>query len=259
MIKLPEALVKVWYTRQYYGTLTHNARGVYQRYMGWYDGNPVNLHPLPLDESAKKFVEYMGGDTAKILEMAKKDFNNGEYQWVAQVTNILVFADPTNMEARYLCADALEQLGYQAESGVWRAPYLTGAHELREGSPTTGLSSARSGDMLRAMEPYMIFDYMGIRLDSNAAQDLNIKINFNVIGDVEYLVTVKSGVLLYQKNAGAKDADATVTLPKQAMALLLTPGAAENDLINITGDAAALQILAGYMVAFEPIFNIIEP
>ena len=113
--------------------------------------------------------------------------------------------------------------------------------------------------MLRAMEPYMIFDYMAIHLDSNAAQDLNLKINFNVTGDVTYLVTVKSGVLLYQKNAQSADADATITLPKQAMALLLSPDAGENELISITGDASALQRLAGYMAEFDPIFNIIEP
>ncbi|MCL1821110.1 MAG: MBL fold metallo-hydrolase [Oscillospiraceae bacterium] len=259
MIKLPEALDRVWYTRQYYGTLSHNARAVYQRYMGWYDANPAHLNPLSPTDSAKKMVEYMG-DAKKVLRKAKEDFYKGEYRWVAEITMILVFADPKNKDARYLCADALEQLGYQAESGVWRAAYLTGAKELREGTPTnTKTSMGRLGEMLRAMESYMVFDYMGIHLDSNAAQDLNMKINFNVTGDADYLVTVKSGVLLYQKNASAADADATVTLPKQAVALLLSPESDENGLIEIEGDTAVLQTLAEHMAEFEPIFNIIEP
>ena len=123
MIELPEALEKNWYTRQYYGTVAHNSKAVYQKYMGWYDANPVNLNPLTPTESAKKWVEYLG-DTDEVLRMAKADFDKGEYQWVAEITNVIVFADPTNEAARLLCADALEQLGYQAESGPWRNAYL---------------------------------------------------------------------------------------------------------------------------------------
>ncbi len=117
MIELPSALEKNWYTRQYYGTVRHNAKAVYQKYMGWYDANPVNLHPLAPADTAKKFVEYFG-DTDAVLARAAQDFEAGEYQWVAQVTNLIVFADPANEAARLLCADALEQLGYAAESGT---------------------------------------------------------------------------------------------------------------------------------------------
>ena len=133
MIELPEALEKVWYTRQYYGTVAHNSKAVYQKYMGWYDANPVHLNPLTPSDSAEKWVEYLG-DTDQVLRMAKADFDKGEYQWVAEVTNTIVFADPENEAARLLCADALEQLGYQAESGPWRNAYLTAALELRQGN-----------------------------------------------------------------------------------------------------------------------------
>ena len=133
MIKLPEELEKNWYTRQYYGTVAHNSKAVYQKYMGWYDANPVHLHPLEPTESAKKWVEYLG-DVDEVLRLAKADFDKGEYQWVAEITNIIVFADPANEAARLLCADALEQLGYQAESGPWRNAYLTAALELRNGN-----------------------------------------------------------------------------------------------------------------------------
>lgn len=147
MITLPESLEKNWYTRQYYGTVAHNAKAVYQKYMGWYDANPVNLNPLTPSDSAKKYVEYMG-DTGEVLKKARADFDKGEYQWVAEITNVLVFADPDNQEARYLCADALEQLGYQAESGTWRNAYLSGAKELREGTITdTALKANSSADL----------------------------------------------------------------------------------------------------------------
>mgnify|MGYP001344661084 FL=1 len=123
MLTLPEKLEKVWYTRPYYGTLAHNAKAVYQKYLGWYDANPVNLNPLPPSDTAKKLVEYLGSTDA-VLRKAQKDFEKGDYQWVAQITKELVFADPSNQKARNLCADALEQLGYQAESGAWRNAYL---------------------------------------------------------------------------------------------------------------------------------------
>jgi len=260
MITLPSDLEKVWYTRQYYGTVAHNSKAVYQRFMGWYDANPAHLNPLTPTDSAKKTVEYMGGADA-VLERAKADFDKGEYQWVAEVTTILVFADPTNQQARYLCADAFEQLGYQAEAGTWRSIYLTGARELREGGPLQIPSFAGSGggDMLRAMPPYMVFDYLGIKLDSNLAQDLNLRINVVVIDDAPYLLTIRAGVLLYQKGTIAEDAAATITLPREAVAILFSPDAADNEYVEIEGDANIIKTLYGYMAEFDPHFNIIEP
>ena len=161
MIELPEALEKNWYTRQYYGTVAHNSKAVYQKYMGWYDANPVNLNPLTPTESAKKWVEYLG-DVEAVLRMAKADFDKGEYQWVAEITNVIVFADPTNEAARLLCADALEQLGYQAESGPWRNAYLTAALELRYGNQALNAAQSKGGGIVMQMTPAMIFDYMGI-------------------------------------------------------------------------------------------------
>jgi len=260
MIALPSDLEQVWYTRQYYGTVAHNAKAVYQRYMGWFDANPAHLNPLTPVESAQRTVEYMGGADA-VLEKAKVDYGNGDYQWVAEVTSILVFADPTNQQARFLCADALEQLGYQAESGTWRSFYLTGALELRAGGPATfgSLASSGGGDMLRSMKPYMIFDFLGIKMDSNLAQDLNCEINVVVIGDAAYLLTVKSGVLLYQSGTRSDDAVATITLPLEAVALLLSPDAADSEYLSIEGDTGIIKTLHEYMVEFDPYFNIIEP
>lgn len=260
MIKLPENLEKNWYTRQYYGTVAHNARAVYQRYMGWYDANPVNLNKLPVSESAKKYVEYMG-DTGEILKKAQKDFDKGEYQWVAEITNVLVFADPENKEARYLCADALEQLAYQAESGTRRNAYLSGAKELRQGTTSdNNLKATGSADLKKSMTPEMMLDYMGILLDSNAAQDLNLTINLDFTNESKYLLTVKSGVVLYQKNTSSKNADATLTMPKAGMAAILGKDeAAQKKAIKITGDQDVIKKLTEHMVEFEYFFNIVEP
>jgi len=274
MIQLPTALECLWYLRPYYGTLAHNAKAVYQKYMGWYDANPVNLGKLPRAEFAQKLVAYLG-DVDKMLAMARADFEQGEYQWVAEITNVLVFANPDNREARELCADAFEQLGYQTESGIWRNAYLCGAKELREGvSHKVGSAGAGVGDMQRGLQPAMVFDYMGIRVDSNQAQDLNFKIQVDVVGDDacsgRYVLTVRSGVLLHQRVTGDVTADAgvtadvVVTLPRQAIGLLLAPEqlleqARIGQHVSAVGDVTLLQKLYQSMVELNPLFNIIEP
>src|SRR5690606_34336859 len=123
---LPPGLRTEFHARGYYGTVNHNVKAVYQRYLGWFDGNPANLHPLPPEEAGRRYVELMGGADA-VLAAGRAAFERGEYRWVAQLVNHLVFAEPDHREARELQADALEQLGYQAESGPWRNFYLTGA------------------------------------------------------------------------------------------------------------------------------------
>lgn len=265
MIELPEALAKNWYTRQYYGTVAHNSKAVYQKYMGWYDANPVNLNPLTPTDSAKKWVEYLG-DTNEVLRMAKADYEKGEYQWVAEVTNTIVYADPDNEAARLLCADALEQLGYQSESGPWRNAYLTAALELREGNSVEKAQQATSnGDVQMEMTAAMIFDYMGILLDKQALADENFTINF-ILPDVgeQHMVQVKNGVLLLYANTQGKDADVTVTCPKNALLYLLAHSfEGFTQVAQIQGNATPLQLLAEHLNqltdATVPDFNIVEP
>ena len=222
MIELPEALNKIWYTRQYYGTVAHNAKAVYQKFMGWYDSNPVNLNPLTPSDSAKKWVEYLG-DVDKVLQMAKADFDKGEYQWVAEVTNTIVFADPTNTDARLLCADALEQLGYQAESGPWRNEYLTAAQELRHGNANFTASTKSTGDMVKALSAPMLFDYMAIVMDKQALADRDFTMNV-ILPDVgeQHMLRVKNGVLLVYADTLSDDADVSITCPKNALFAILT-------------------------------------
>lgn len=260
MIELPEELNKVWYTRQYYGTVAHNAKAVYQKYMGWYDANPVNLDLLPKTESAQKFVEYMGGDVDKILEMAMADFEEGEYQWVAEITNILVYQDPTNEKARYLCADALEQLGYQAESGTWRNAYLTGAKELREGTLADEKYLVKSsGEMMGAMTPEMALEYLGIIIDSNAAEEVNLKMNLVFTDEASYFVTVKNGVLLYQKNTTSDEADVTLTMPNKMLLPYMQGNEQAQNVIQTDGNIEAVEELKKHLVSFDTFFEIIEP
>ena len=265
-LTLPKALAKNWYTRPYYGTVAHDAKAVYQKFMGWYDANPVHLNQLPPEESAKKWAEYLAlGGTAAAMKKARQDYEAGEYQWVAEFTNRLVFADPKNEEARALCADALEQLGYQAESGPWRNCYLTGAMELREGNREVVLGERHSfdGDMVKNLTPEMAFDYIGILLDRGKLADEEFSIRFELTDRKEtYIAYLRYGVLLHAKGSG--DADAVVQCPTQAL-LLLAAGADKKfrGVAKIAGDASRFDLLLASLHRFADgaagDFNIVEP
>ena len=264
MIKLPEALEKNWYTRQYYGTVAHNSKAVYQKYMGWYDANPVNLNPLESSESAKKWVEYLG-DVNEALRMAKADFDKGEYQWVAEITNTIVYADPANEAARLLCADALEQLGYRAESGPWRNAYLTAALELRHGNQAMNAAQTKGGaNFLKEMTPTMIFDYMAIRMDKQMMADQDFTMNITLL-DVQqqHVLHIKNGVMLVYENAHREDADVSISCPKNALLLLLQGNMEAFAAIPVQGDASHLTLLMQSMNQFPlagiAAFNMIEP
>ncbi len=265
MIKLPDELAKNWYTRQYYGTVAHNSKAVYQKYMGWYDANPVNLNPLEPTESAKKWVEYLG-DTNEVLKKAKEDFDKGEYQWVAEVTNVLVYADPENTAARLLCADALEQLGYQAESGTWRNAYLSAALELRNGNAAKKGANAKSdGSVLKNMTAEMIFDYIGILLDkhSMSGEDFTIDVNLTDTGE-KIMLRFNNGALLQYHNTSSDSAELTITCPKNALALIL-----QRDMkkigasMKLEGDVSKLELIVNNLNQFDVSanadFNIVEP
>ena len=261
MIRLPEALEKVWYTRQYYGTLKHNVKAVYQKYMGWYDANPIHLDELEPAEYAKKLVEYLG-DTDRVLEMARADYEKGEYQWVAQIANALVFADPANMEARYLCADALEQLGYQAESGAWRNAYLVAAFELRSGTdayPQTNRIGV--GTTAQGMDAQTMLDYMGIMLDAEKLAGKSFTVSLKLSDGDDYLLKVHHGVLLYYK--GTSDAAADLTLSTVRTGILAIANGDQESVEKLVtvegGDEALLTLLCESMAQPELYFNIIEP
>ena len=261
MIQLPEALEKVWYTRQYYGTLRHNVRAVYQKYMGWYDANPVHLNELAPTEYAQKLVEYLG-DADRIIEMARADFEKGEYQWVAQITNALVFADPANQDARCLCADALEQLGYQAESGAWRNAYLTAALELRNGTDNYPKANRIGvGSTAQGMDAQTMLDCMGIQMDAEKLADRSFTVNLKLQDGDDYLLKVHHGVLLYYKDTFDANADLTLSTQRMGILAIINGNLEEvNQLVTVEGgDASLLTALCESMCAPELFFNIIEP
>lgn len=263
MIQLPGELDRFWPNRGYYGTLKHNSRAVYQRYMGWYDANPSSLDELPPEDAAKKYVQYMGG-AAAVLQNAKADFAKGEYRWVAQVVNRVVFADPSNKEAKELLADAYEQMGYQAESGPWRSVFLQGAFELRNGVPSGSAASSASPDTIRAMTPELTFDFFGVRLNGPKAAGKKIVLNvdFTDIGK-PYALTVENGVLNYVGRL-APDANAKMVLTKTTLDRILlgatTPEQAiASGELKLEGDRQAFVDFMGLLDRFPFWFNIVTP
>jgi alkyl sulfatase BDS1-like metallo-beta-lactamase superfamily hydrolase len=263
-IELPDSLAKAWFNRGYYGSVNHNAKAVYQKYLGWFDGNPANIHPLPRASSAKKYVEYMGGSAA-VLEKARKAFADHEYRWVAEVLNHVIFAEPDNVEARNLQADALEQLGFQAESSQWRNFYLTGAMELRNGISQGDAPRTARREFVNAISLDSLFDYMGVKLNGPNAGDKHLILHFDFTdsGD-QYRIAVENGVLNYKSATQSPDADATISLTRQglvALALRGRPPAAliENGVISVDGDTGALDEMMSLFDTFEFWFNIGTP
>ena len=264
MITLPKELDQEWSVRGYYGTLRHNSRAVYQRYMGWYDANPSSLNDLPPVDAAKKYVEYMGGADA-ILKKAQTDYDKGEYRWVAEALKHVVFANPNNTTAKNLLADAYEQLGFQAESGPWRSVYLAGAYELRHGTPKEGgveISTA-SPDTITAMTPEMTFDFMGVRL--NGAKAAGKKMAFNIeFPDLKenYGLTLENAVLNYGKKV--ESPTTTLVLNKTTLddiqnGKLTLDQAVQNGSVKVTGDQNAFKEFLGMMDDFPFFFNIVTP
>jgi alkyl sulfatase BDS1-like metallo-beta-lactamase superfamily hydrolase len=262
-IAFPPEINEYWPDRGYYGTLKHNSRAVYQRYMGWYDGNPSDLDDLPPQEAAKKYVEYMGGEEA-ILEKAKNDFDNGNYRWTASVLKHVVFANPDSVHGKNLLADSYEQMGYQAESGPWRSVYLQGAYELRNGVPDAGGTDTASPDTIKAMPPEMMFDYLGVRLNGPRAAGKNITLNVNFTDlNKEYTLTVENGVLNHSSGP-SPNADASLRLTKATMneiqmgSIKLEDAVTSNE-VTIDGNRGSVDEFVGLLDTFPLWFNIVTP
>ena len=262
MIQLPPELENFWPNRGYYGSLRHNSRAVYQRYMGWYDGNPSDLNNLPPEPAAKKYVEYMGGE-AEVMKKARVDFDKGEYRWVAEAMKQVVFANPDNVDAKNLLADTYEQLGYQAESGPWRAVYLQGAYELRNGVPKAGGLNTASPDTIRAMPPEMLFDYLSVRLNGPKAAGKKIGLNIDLTDlKRQYGLMVENAVLNYGKPLAQPDAKLTMSKSTldaiQLKEITLEQAITKGDL-KIEGKREAFAEFMGLLDTFPFWFNVVTP
>ena len=262
-IQLPPSLAKAWYNRGYYGSVKHDSRAVYQRYMGFYDGNPSTLDPLPPEPAAKKYVHYMGGPAA-VLQKAKADFEKGEYRWVAEAVKQVVFADPANQDAKNLLADTYEQLGYQAESGPWRSIYLMGAYELRNGVPKAPAVDLTGPDTIRAMPPDELFSYWAVRLDGPRAAGRSMRLGFNVadIGK-QYTLSVRNGALTTQDRAAVRP-DAQLTLDKAVLDRIqlgqttVDKAIADGD-IQVQGDKGKVTDFFALLDVYPFWFDIVTP
>ena len=258
MIVLPESLQEYWYTHGFYGQIYMAVKATYQRYLGFYDANPINLKRLPPEEFARNITEYMGGADAVLSRLAE-DYEAGRYELVASIAHYLVFADPANMEAREMEAAALEQLGYQAESGPARNAYLVGAQELRSAEPVQGMTMI-SADVMSAMSLDQLLDYLAVRLNGQRAdgEDFRMNLEINDTSD-RALIQVKNSVLNFWVDESSTEADATVYMPRKTLEqLALDPSVPPADVIT-TGDASVFERFIGMLDVFDPGFNIVLP
>jgi alkyl sulfatase BDS1-like metallo-beta-lactamase superfamily hydrolase len=264
MFKMPEEIANNFSNRGYYGSVNHNVKATYVLYLGWFLGNPSTLHTLPPIEASKRYVEMMGGTDA-LVKKAQGYFDKGEYRWVAQVVNHAVFADPNHEGAKNLTADALEQMGYQAESGPWRNFYLTGASELRNGVAKLPTPNTASPDTIRAMSMELFFDYLGMRLNGPKADGKRIVLNFDFTDTKEkYMVEMIHGVLNHTADFQAKDADATITMSRETLNQIVLQQttidkAVADKSVKIDGSEKSLTEMLSYLDKFEFWFNIVTP
>ena len=263
-LELPASLAGEFANRGYYGTVRHNAKAVYQFYFGWYDANPAHLDPLPPVEAAVRYVEFMGGGAA-VLAKAQASFDQGDYRWVAEVLNHLVFAEPDNGAARELLARAYDQLGYQAESGPWRDAYLSGAWELRHGVPDGAGSAGRVLDLLRNTPTDRFLDTMAVMLDGARAAERHVVINL-VLSDTgeSHVLELENGVLHHRREPPRAGADATITVTRALFVDMLTGQAGlrktlESDALDVDGSRVALLRFFSLFDKPDPAFPIVTP
>lgn len=250
-------------SRGYYGTLSHNLRAVYNFYLGYYDANPANLNRLPPTDSAKRYVAAMGGEVAA-MEKTKEAFQTGDYRWAAELGNHVVFANPANKAARELQADTLEQLGYQAESGIWRNAYLVGAKELRDGV-LKPITSTQGPDVVRGMSMELLFDFIALRLNHKKVDGVNVGINM-VFTDLKetWALELSNSVLNNTKGRILKNPNVTLTMTRPVFLGMLLAGKKLPDLIQagavkLEGDPKAFGAVFANVETFDPFFNIVTP
>jgi alkyl sulfatase BDS1-like metallo-beta-lactamase superfamily hydrolase len=259
MFQMPPALEQAWHTHGYYGSVNHNVKAVYQRYMGWFDGNPGRLWSHPPEALAPRYVAALGG-IDRVVELAGEAFDSGDFRWAATLLDHAIFTDSGHAGARELYADTLEQMGYGAENATWRNFFLSGATELRDGNFGTATSTT-SPTLLSQLTPEQIFDSLAIRVNGPRSWNLDLAFDITFTDvDANYRVTLRNGVLVYRKIA-PEPASATVTVRLASKMRLLS--AAFGDFtspgLELSGDETALQSLLGVLDAPDPSFNIITP
>ena len=266
LVTLPQSLVNQWASQGYYGSQSHNVRAVYNYYLGYFDGNPATLNPLPPVEVASKYVAAMGGPDA-VMKLGREAFQKGDYRWGAELVNHLVFAQPDNQEAKNLQADILEQMGYQAESGPWRNFYLTGADELRHGVKKLATGNPASADIVASMSPELLFGYMGVQLDAKKADGKTLAVNW-IFPDIneKHALFLENSVLNHWPDYTDAKADVTVTVDRSTLTKVLTKQVSFEDAVKtgqvkFAGNPAKFSEFMSYLVNLNQYFwfNIVTP
>ncbi|GJF10808.1 MBL fold hydrolase [Mycolicibacterium cyprinidarum] len=256
---MPPALESAWHARGYYGSVSHNVKAVYQRYMGWFDGNPGRLWAHPPEAIGPRYVAAMGGlDT--VVEIAQNAFDDGDFRWAATLLDHAIFTDENHDGARALYADTLEQLAYGAETATWRNFFLAGATELRDGNFGTPTQTS-STSMAAQLSPEQMFDVLAISVNGPRAWGLDIAIDVTFVDTAtNYRITLRNGVLVYRKVAAeAGTAQATVQLATKVRLLTLAAGDNTSPGLEISGDAEVLASLVSVLDRPDPDFNIVTP
>jgi alkyl sulfatase BDS1-like metallo-beta-lactamase superfamily hydrolase len=265
--QLPPALENSWHARGYYGSVSHNVKAVYQRYLGWFDGNPAHLWEHPPVESARRHVEFMGG-AAEVVRKARAVYDAGDYRWVAQVVNYVIFADPDNADARALQADTFTQLAYGAENATWRNFYLSGAYELRHGSFGTPTQSAQSPTVVAALTVEQLFDIIALRIDGPGAWDQHLIADWRITDESRiHRTELRNGVLIHfdrNETDALPPAEATFTMTRPLLLAILIggrdfAGAIAAGEVVVTGDAGKLAALVGVLDTPDPDFALVTP
>jgi alkyl sulfatase BDS1-like metallo-beta-lactamase superfamily hydrolase len=256
---MPPALEKAWHTHGYYGSVNHNVKAVYQRYMGWFDGNPGRLWAHPPEAIGPRYVDAIGG-VDRVVEIAQQAFDGGDFRWAATLLDHAIFTDANHQPARALYADTLEQLAYGAENATWRNFFLGGATELREGNFGTPTQTA-STSMLAQLTPEQMFDALAISVNGPKAWDLDLALDISFTDLASnYRLTLRNGVLVYRKvPADPATAGATLTLANKVRLLQLAAGDFTSPGLDIGGDPQGLQQLVGVLDKPDPGFDIITP
>ena len=263
-LELPKSLAGNFHIRGYYGTLSHNSKAVYQHYFGWYDGNPAHLNPLPPEQSSVRYVEFMGGADA-LLEKAATYQARGEYRWVGEVLNHLVFAEPDNLTARKMLAEAYRQMAYQAESGPWRDIYLSAAEELIRGDVLVNDVAMSSKAFLQQVPLAEFMKALTVKLDAEKAEDERLKINLLFTDtDSNFVLTIRNSVMYYKQLPVDKDADVTLSLTQTLFVDILLGEAGVKALIGsdqLSVDGSLLKLLKFFSLLGAPNddFNIVLP
>jgi alkyl sulfatase BDS1-like metallo-beta-lactamase superfamily hydrolase len=259
MLQMPLALENAWHTHGYYGSVSHNVKAIYQRYMGWFDGNPARLWPHPPEALAVRYVDAMGG-LDRVVELAKHAFDAGDLRWAATLLDHAIFADSTHAGARKLYADTLEQLAYGAENATWRNFFLSGAVELRDGNFGTAAQTT-SLTLLSQLTPEQVFDGLAISVNGPRAWDLDLAVDVTLTDlDTNYRLTLRNGVLVHRKvAANTETANVTVKLDNTFRLLTVGMGDVSSPGLEISGDQTALQQLLSVLDKPDPAFNIVTP